>query len=1083
MKDKNPTRETMRNRLRAVFSPALRSERGALNNALILTIAATLLVVVAATWFMFRQTLDTTTAQQAQVRSSINQLATNVLGQMNQQFPDDWMEMDSQSLTEATEQFGNTPELGATSYLTHFSVNDKTGVVTAEAQGRSTGTFGATAKARIQFVPSGAGVFTGLDSQGRPEWVYSDNNLDALALWEMNPNSIEYLTPGGDYTSEAPTEPPTVTITPRNGGAQAVSTFSPTYCQFGGTAEYRYRVKMDGGEFGSWSAWAATREFSTNLVQGQKIAVQAQARCVTSISATDPTAPSAIAEYTRPVAAPAGPPTLTIANTGIASWTKVVCAPGTTTQYQYRARLNEGSWATWTEWEAGVLSNNTGALQGARVEFQVRARCISPYAQSANSATAHAQIDRPITSVPTKPTVSVTHGANGATTSVSTAAGVSGLTAEYRYRVRVNGGNTWTYGPWAISRSVSQSVNQGDKVEGQGQVRYVSPYVDGAASAESNITVLNVPVTFKPSAPKLTLNDNWANFTIGQVTCPAGTTTRYSWTSTVDGTTRESYSDVSPQAFTRNVSVLEGQTLVVVATANCLGTGNGLSGPDSDQAKLTETRELKTPPVTPTITYAANGAPTWVKGGCPAGTTWESTFRYQENAGGWGAWRAWGTANSAGSPIGQGERVMFDVRARCSTGSSAGPEATATGAWHIYTITSQPSVGGNITLTGNGPITASFTNPTNCPATTSLRTSSRTAVNDTWTAFNGWTTSEANRSIAATDGEVARAQLRAMCVTSYDQGPVYTYGIETRTSTVTSTASGTLNVAFASSWNSFSYTAVTCPTGLTIQYRTVVKEGRNGTNVGGAWGGRVASQAIPKWEYGDDYSVTVQLRCINSYSNTAGPVTSSRTFTDTRPIPTPGQPNVLAQGTTTIAITNNSACPAGQSNLRVETRHLGRVHWAGAWNENGNWEYEKGWSAWDAGNSSYGAIADEGRSAIWYGQQRCRNADTNEVSGVGQGDTGWFIRPVSAGGKTAYRIAYRHFGHAKSCFNGAWADQPWFWITLNRATGWAYNNGQGGPVWEFNHQGGTWGTVDYNSRALCGGPYANGGWQYAGGSY
>lgn len=1087
MKSKNPTRETMRNRLRAVYSPALRSERGALNNALILTIAATLLVVVAATWFMFRQTLDTTTAQQAQVRSSINQLATNVLGQMNQQFPDEWVAGPEDpdfnpkfNLAEATAQYGNTPELGATSYLTDFFVNPKTGVVTAEAQGRSTGTFGASAKARIQFVPSGAGVFTGLDDQGRPEWVYSDNNLDALALWELNPNSIEYLTPGGGYTSEAPETPPTVTITTENGGATAISTFSVTYCQFGGTAEYRYRVKMDDGEFGAWSAWAKTRSFKTEMVQGQKLAVQAMARCVTSISATDPTPPSAVAEYTRPVEAPAGPPTLTIKDTGVASWTAVVCAAGTDAQYQYRARLNEGSWATWSEWERDVLTNNTGALQGARIEFQVRARCISPYATSDSTATSTAQLDRPITSVPAKPTVSVTNGVNGATTSVSTAAGVAGLTAEYRYRVRVNGAtNTWTYSDWAIGRSNTRPVNQGDKVEGQGQVRYVSPYVEGAASPESDVMTLNVPVTFKPNAPSLTLKDDWSSFTIGQVTCPAGTTTRYTWHSTVDGTTRETYSNIAPQMFTRNVNILEGQTLEVTASANCLGTGNGLYGPSSDQSKLTETRELTTPPTTPTISYAANGAPTWVKGGCPTGTTWESTYRYQTNAGGWTSWRAWSAANSAASPIGQGERAMFDVRARCTSGTASGPEAAATGAWHIYAITSQPSVGGAVTMTGNGPITATFTNPSNCPATTTVRISSRTAVNDTWTAFNDWTASEDARSIDAIDGDVARAQMRAMCVSPYDEGPVYTYGVVTHTSEVTSTATGNLDVTFASTWNSFTYTAATCPTGLAIQYRTIVKEGRNGTNVTGAWGGRVQSQAIPKWEYGDDFSATVEMRCINSYSNAVGPTTSSRAFVSTRPIPTPGQPNVLAQSTTAIDITVNAGCPAGQSNLVVDTRHLGRVHWNGAWNEEANWEYEKGWSAWGQGNTSYGPIAEEGRSAIWYGQQRCRNTETGEMSGIGQGSTGWFIRPVSAGGKSAYRIAYRHFGHAKSCSGGAWADQPYFWITMNRRTGWRWEGG----AWDYNNQGGTWGTVDYNSRALCTGPYANGGWQYAGGSY
>lgn len=1069
---------TLSNRIRAAVSSRLRSERGALNNALILTIAATLLVVVAATWFMFRQTLDTTTAQQAQVRSSINQLATNVLGQMNQQFPEDWQGMNATDLAEASEQYGNTPELGANSYLTYFEVNPVTGVVIAEAQGKSTSVLGTTAKARIQFVPSGAGVFTGLDEQGRPIWVYSNDNLDALALWELNPNSIEYLTPGGDYTSEAPPEPPTVTLTPQSGGATVSATLSSIYCQFGGTAEYRYRIKMDDGSFGAWSAWDKGRTFSKSLVQGQKIAVQAQARCVTSISATDSTDPGPIAEYTRPVTAPAGPPTLTIANTGVASWTAVACATGTKTEYQFRYRLNEGSWTAWTPWEGTTRSYNTGANQGARIEFQVHARCLSPYAISPTTADAKAQLDRPITSVPTKPTVSVTFGSNGATTSVSTAAGVTGLTAEYRYRVRINGG-TFTWSDWSTVRQTTNSVNQGDKVEGQGQSRYKSPYLTGAASAESDIVTLFIPVSFKPAAPTLTLASNFASFTIGTVTCPAGTTTRYSWTSKIDGTTKETYSNIAPQQFTRIVNMLEGQTLNVTATASCLGTASNTYGPVSDTRTLNVTREVKTPPTTPTISYAANGAASWVKGGCPSGTVWESRSNYQTNGGGWTAYTAWGAASSISSPIGQGERVQVSVQARCKAGSLVGPTASATGGWHIYLITAQPTVGGSITINGTGPVTFTVVAPTNCPSTTTARRAWRYATNDTWGDWSAYGTGTGTSgSININNGNVARAQLRAMCVSSYDEGPVYTYTAISKTTTVDAVSSGTPTVTWAAAYNSFSYAAATCPSPTTIQYQVRTRVGENGTWTGySAWGALVASTAISSWNPGDSHAVQVQTRCINAYSNAAGSVTTHTAVKDWRDIPKPGNASISANVATSGVSYSGNACPSG-SNLITEYRDLGRVNWAGAYNDSANPEYTKNWSAWGTQKSGP-TIAEQGRSFNWWVEMRCRNTVTNKVSPSSQVSSGWKYVTVKTGTPRAYRIGYRHFGHSLTCSGGAWGDAPHFWVTMNRATGWKWD----GPYWDYNNQGGNWGTVDFRSQAYCKGPYTRAGYQYASGSY
>jgi hypothetical protein len=1066
------------------------SERGALSNALILVLVVTTLLIVSMSWFFFRQTLDYTTAQQAQVRSSINQLASNVLGQMNSDFPREWQYMDAEGLTEATSQFGNTPELGANSHVTFFAVNPESGVVTAEMEGKSDNALGVTAKARVQFVPSGAGVFTGLDAQGRPVWVYSDDNLDALALWELNPNSIEYLTPGGDYTSVAPPIPPSVNITAS--GNTATSTFSNVYCQYGGSTEYRYRYKMGNGEWTAWSEWAAGKSFNQNINQGQKISVQAMARCRTSMGVTDPTAASEIAEYTHPILPPPGAPTLTIAPTGVASWTTVSCGTGTTPQYQHRTRLDEGTWTTWTTWADGVLSHDTKALEGARIEFQVRARCASEFAVGNQTATASAQLDRPITSAPTKPTVSI-GGTNTVTTTVSTAATTAGLTAEYRYRVRVNGGNTWTYGPWTTNRIDTRAVDQGSKVEGQGQSRYVSPYVQGPGSPESDIVVLNVPVTTKPDAPLLTLASGFNQFTIGQVTCPAGTTPRYTWLAQVNDVTRETYTNISPNQFTRNVTVPEGGKVRIVATANCLGNGTQLYGPSSDESVVERVRPVTSIPSAPTVTYAANGAPTWVKAGCATGTTWESRSRYQMNAGGWSNWTGWGAANGANSPINQGERVQFDVEARCVSGTDAtlvGPSAASTGDWHIYEITAQPTVGGKTVIAGAPPV-ASYSNPTNCPATTTARVSSRTGMNDSWAAWGAFAATLPNFTFdAVSNGDVARAQLQARCVSDYSTGPTYQYTVVSFTTPVTATTASPTVSWNTSTWATFQFTDVTCGTGLSPQYQYRTKSGVwSDRNEGGwtrawsAWGGNPGAQTLGgnPWYHGDYFDVQVATRCINQYSSAAGPVVEHAAQARMRDMPAGPTVHIGYDGSLNSNWTvNGNACPAGTV---TDYSSFNRVNWEGSMTkEPGN--MDSGWTGWDRNHRSRGTQAEEGRAQKTYVQTTCyndltgaRGAATNQ-STLG-GSNGFYVRGVSAGGKWSGRAGYRHFNHGINCYNGAWGADPYFWMLMNKASNWRWE----GAAWDYNNQGGSWGYVEWNSRATCTGPYANSGYQWSAGAY
>ena len=1062
----------IRNRTAGIRA-ALGKDRGALMNALVLVMVGTTGLVIALSWFMFRSTIDYNTGQQAKIQSSIGQLATNVLGVMNQDFPDDWQFMNAEDLAEATQDLGATNELGATSTITFFAINPTTGVVTAEATGTSTTRSTIISQARIQFVPSGAGVFKGTDEVGRPLWVYSDDNLDALALWELNPNSIEYLTPGGDYTSEAPPSPPAVNIT--GSGSSATAAFSNVYCQFGGTAEYRFRYKYGNGEWTPWSDWATAQNSIQDIEQGQRISFQAMARCSTSLGNTDATAASDIAEYVHPILPPAGAPDLTISSTGVATWSAIECVQSTTAQYQYRTRISESSWSTWVSWTPGLLEHVTGATEGARVEVQVRARCASEFATGATTSTASASRDLPITSIPVRPVVTF-NGGTSATISVASAASVPGLTAEYRFAVSVND-STVIWGDWAPQNSLQRTFNQGSRVQVQAEARYVSNYVVGPSSATSLNTTLNVPVTSIPAVPILTLNAGFSSWGFNDVGCVAGTTTGYTWSVTVGGATVSSDTYAAfPGA--QNISIPQGQQFVATVRAACVGY-NDLKGPYSAPNTLERLRDVTSVPSIPSVNFTPTGGASWTSAGCPAGTTWQSRHRWQSNVGGFGAWTGWSTTSSISSPIGQGERVSVDTEARCTSvfdANMSGPSANFASPWHVHEIVSQPTTGGSVVLTGNGPVTATFTNPTSCPATTSVRVAQRTTIDGTaWPAASAFSTSIAPQSIAASQGQVARAQLAAYCMTAYSQGPTFWYTAVASTTPVTATPTGTSTVTWAANHTFFQFSAQNCASGLTPQYswRTSLGSGWSGFS---SYAGMPSSVAISGWTPGGTHWVQVGARCANLSSGAVGPATFGAEVNQVNPLGTPTTPVITRNADSSTSWTVGGCAVA--TGIVTETRSRARGNGGtGAWNNEGiGWN---GWSGWSTTVRNLGIIVSEGHSGQVQVEARCLHQPSGTAGPTsGTATNGWTIRGVSAPSMNIGMPRPRTVSFGGSCQAATWLVHVS--MRVSNASGVH-------PYGVYQPNVGSWGTEIVNGstwgpnyaghvKGYCQGAYTSSGW-------
>lgn len=667
----------------------LRNERGSLMTTMAFIIVGTGVTLAAVSWFLLRQAQDYANALDAKAKSSLQELSSNVLGQLNKSYPSTWAQMSAADLASATAGLGDTPALQATSHLERFTVNSTTGNIVADAVATSTQNKNIKVYATIKFVPSGAAVFTGVDANGRPNWLYSSDNIDALALWGLAPNGVAYIDPNGGNIADQLSTAPTVALTATSTGATSV--VESVYCQYGGTAEYQWQTRESNGPWSAWSGWSTNQKADWPLVEGQRVELQAQARCVSALSESAASPTSTPVSYVRPITQVFTGPAVTVNTDGTVTWSPVSCSNASAQQYTYQSRVNGGLWTPWSSWGAAKTFTMTSG-EGQMLEAQVQARCANEYVTGPPSSVGYGSAISAITTVPNPPVVA--SAAPEAYTVSVTGTCPTGTTAQWANRTLVNGGDWSGYGAWTdTSATVQIRENEGDRISVQAIARCNGQYNAGPASDAGPVFVKNIPVTSLPTSPTPYLAADGSSFSWSAATCPTGTTAHYIPSYEANGASTWTAAEETTGRGPVSVTVNQGGTLKVHFDTFCQGY-SATPGPTGTSNDTTFTRTVTSAPATPTVTVNSDSSFHWVASGCPAGTTVQSQVQIATNGNSWGAWTGWGSGNTYGVVVTYGDQFDTIVHTRCANPLTgiAGPNSTYT--LPAYWVRGMPTPGG-----------------------------------------------------------------------------------------------------------------------------------------------------------------------------------------------------------------------------------------------------------------------------------------------------------------------------------------------------------------------------------------------------
>jgi hypothetical protein len=668
----------------------LRLDRGSISTVLVFVVVSAGALALIITFFVQRSVQETTTAAQDHAKSSISNLTTKLVGVVNDEFPSTWIYMSASELKAATAKIGKSPEIGANAYVTYFSMNPTTGVIIADLLGTPTGASkDITVTATVKLTPSGAAIFQGMETRDgvqRPKWIYSSGTVNALALWKLAPNSLKLITEDGAYDSDAPSLPPTVTLTPNTTGADgAVSSIK---CRYNGEAQYSVQYAGGNGVFSDWSPWSTTQTKSFVMQEGERVQLRAKARCVSKYATTPASEVSATVAYAKPITTVFASPTIKIANDGLVTWSVVNCTVFAKPQYQTQTRSNSGAWTAWSAWSPDKYAT-VYAAEGYLLEAQVRARCyVDPELIGPASSTGYASTIVPISSTPARPTVTIKNG-TPLVVSVSAVDCPAGTSAQYGLQYGTDQIAFPGFGPWSANRALNiYTVAEGTTAYGQAIARCVNGYAAGPQSAASAVASLSIPITSVPSQPTVTLHSSGTYYYWPEASCPAGLTPQYVSVHQANGGNYVSNGWMFNPGFIP-VSVAEGNYLYVTLTARCAGPTS--VGPESAPRNWGFVRPMTTAPAAPSVTLGRNLNVNWSnRGGCPAGASYQYSTAKSLNGAALSPFSPWTTAVAANVQGNEGEYVSFYVKARCVSpvSGAAGPESSAGSAYGSRPVTS-----------------------------------------------------------------------------------------------------------------------------------------------------------------------------------------------------------------------------------------------------------------------------------------------------------------------------------------------------------------------------------------------------------
>ncbi len=185
-----------------------------------------------------------------------------------------------------------------------------------------------------------------------------------------------------------------------------------------------------------------------------------------AIAATTPTPPPA------PTVTPPSTPTITAALSGsnaVGTRSDATCPVGTSTQYAFRSRTNDGRWSSYSAWSASTNSTSLAAAQGSKYGFQVKAKCLEGDYSSVEVASTEATYIRPI-STPAAPGVYITASFrpnyNGGLCMDAAGAGNTNGTVVQVYNCNGTAAQDWAYN--SNDRTIRPTYNMNLCVTNQG---------------------------------------------------------------------------------------------------------------------------------------------------------------------------------------------------------------------------------------------------------------------------------------------------------------------------------------------------------------------------------------------------------------------------------------------------------------------------------------------------------------------------------------------------------------------------------------------------------------------------------------